>query len=117
MTTNETIESLKEYAIRNSMYVNDSKVFDIIKDAMICNPYNILNMDEASLALNKTKQVIEELYSKSHNREERAKIFVNKVIDSAYNAKLMDLDDYFATLIMINQLMIHIMVSLGWILK
>ena len=25
--------------------------------------------------------------------------------------------DYFATLIMINQLMIHIMVSLGWILK
>ena len=68
MTTNETIESLKEYAIKNSIYINDSEV-------------------------------------------------LNKVIDSAYNAKLMDLDDYFTTLIMINQLIIHIMVSLGWILK
>ena len=117
MTTDKTIESLKEYAIKNSIYVDDSEVFDIIKDAMIFNAYDFLDRDSIYLALDKSKQVIEELYSKSHSREERAKIFVNKVIDSAYNAKLMDLDDYFTTLIMINQLIIHIMVSLGWILK
>jgi len=117
MTIDKTIESLKDYAIKNNMYVNDSEVFDIIKDAMIFNAYDFLDRNSICLALDKSKQVIEELYSKSHSREERAKIFVNKIINSAYNAKLMDLDDYFATLIMISQLIIHAMVSLGWILK
>ena len=117
MTTDKTIESLKDYAIKNSIYVNDPEVFDIIKDAMIFNAYDFLDRNTICLALDKTKQVIVELYSKSHSREERAKIFVNKIINSAYNVKLMDLDDYFATLIMIEQLMIHVMVSLGWIIK